>query len=116
MDDGTRLTTMQLAAQVFVFFIAGFETSSTTASFALYEMAMNPDIQDSVREDINKVLEQNNGNITYESLLQMTLLTKVIEGKYNIYQPIRNDLNNYYIQHLFAFRNIAEVSTITCII
>lgn len=80
LDDGTRLTMMQLAAQVFVFFIAGFETSSTTASFALYELALNPDIQTTLAEEIDKVLAEHDGKVTYDSLSDMTYLTKVIEG------------------------------------
>lgn len=72
---------MQIAAQVFVFFIAGFETSSTTASFALYELALNPDIQDTLRQDIDEVLEKHDGKVTYEALGEMTYLTQCIEGK-----------------------------------
>jgi hypothetical protein len=79
-DDGTRLTMMQLAAQVFVFFIAGFETSSTTASFALYELALNPDIQKTLTDEVDDVLAKHDGKITYDSLTEMTYLTKVIEG------------------------------------
>lgn len=70
----------QLAAQVFVFFIAGFETSSTTASFALYELAMNPDVQSILAKEIDEVTAKHDGKITYNSLLEMNYLTQVIEG------------------------------------
>ncbi|XP_077285883.1 putative cytochrome P450 6a14 isoform X3 [Arctopsyche grandis] len=87
-DDGTRLTMMQLAAQVFVFFIAGFETSSTTASFALYELALNPDVQKTLTDEIDDILAKHDGKITYDSLGEMTYLTKVIEETLRKYPPL----------------------------
>jgi cytochrome P450 family 6 len=71
----------ELAAQVFIFFVAGFETSSTTMSFCLYEMALNPDIQRRVQEEIDSVLQQHNGEITYETIQQMEYLDKTVAGK-----------------------------------
>jgi cytochrome P450 family 6 len=70
-----------IAAQAFVFFLAGFETSSTTMTFCLYELALNPDIQDQVRNEIDTVLERHGGNITYESIVEMDYLDKVVSGK-----------------------------------
>jgi cytochrome P450 family 6 len=70
-----------IAAQAFVFFIAGFETSSTTMTFCLYELAVNPDIQGRVRNEIDTVLERYGGNITYESVFEMEYLNKVVSGK-----------------------------------
>jgi len=70
-----------IAAQAFVFFLAGFETSSTTMMFCLYELALNPDIQERLRNEIDTVLDRHDGNITYESIVEMEYLDKVVNGK-----------------------------------
>lgn len=64
-----------------MFFVAGFDTSSSTMNFAIYELAQQPDIQEKLRQEINEVLEKNSGQITYESLAEMTYLQQVIDGK-----------------------------------
>lgn len=68
------------AAQAFVFWIAGFETSSTTATIALYELALNQDIQDTLAKEINKVLAEF-GGVTYDSINAMPYLHKVLSGE-----------------------------------
>ncbi|KAJ8967189.1 hypothetical protein NQ314_003018 [Rhamnusium bicolor] len=74
------LTLNELAAQCFVFFLAGFETSATTMTFALYELAVNQEIQDNLREEIQTTLKKYDNKITYESVMEMTYLEKVIYG------------------------------------
>lgn len=64
----------------FAFFGAGFETSSTTISFCLYELSKNPEIQKRVHDEIHRVLEEHNGEMTYESVSQMKLLEYCVEG------------------------------------
>ena len=71
-----------IAAQAFVFFLAGFETSSTTMTFCLYELACNPDIQTRLREEIDAVLSKYDGKITYEAINEIDYLDKVINGEY----------------------------------
>lgn len=72
-----QLTDTILAAQAYVFFAAGFETSSTTIANTLYELALNQEIQDKLREEIMEFDAKNNGEWKYEAVKQMTYLDKV---------------------------------------
>jgi cytochrome P450 family 6 len=64
-----------LEAQAFVFFAAGFETSSTNVTFCLYELAINPDIQETLQNEIDTVLGKHD-SIPYESIQQIAYLDK----------------------------------------
>lgn len=74
------LTFNQVAAQSLVFFFAGFETSSSTISFCMFELAKCQRIQRKVQAEIDAVSERYNGQITYESLAEMTYLEACIDG------------------------------------
>lgn len=76
----SELTDTLLAAQAFVFFAAGFETSSTTISNALYELALNQEIQKKLREEIKEFDAKNAGDWKYETIKQMSYLDKVFKG------------------------------------
>jgi cytochrome P450 family 6 len=82
-----------LAAQAFVFFAAGFETSSTTMTFCLYELAINPDVQEVLQNEIDSVLERHDGYISYEAIQEMMYLDKVVAGKSNIGALISNTVS-----------------------
>lgn len=77
LDEETAL------AQSVFFFLAGFETSSTQLSMACYELAKNKDIQDKVRQDIQK--HWNEGELTYEAINSMTYLDMVMAGKHILF-------------------------------
>lgn len=81
LKDNEALSINEITAQVFLFFVGGFESSATTLSFTLYELMTHPDIQDRVRNEIKTVLSKYNGNLTYEAMLEMTYLDQVIKGK-----------------------------------
>ena len=59
----------------------GFETSSTTMSNALYELALNPSIQDKLRKEIQEVLKKTDEKLTYDGVKHMKYLHKVFQGK-----------------------------------
>lgn len=75
------LSLEEMAAQCFVFFLGGFETSSTVMTFCLYELALNTTLQEKTREEIRKVLSKHDDKITYDATMESSYLDQVINGK-----------------------------------
>ncbi|XP_011704424.1 PREDICTED: probable cytochrome P450 6a14 [Wasmannia auropunctata] len=82
-----ELTDSLLASQAFVFYIAGFETSSTTISHALYELALNQNIQDKLREEIDEAYARHGGDLIHDNIKQMIYLDKVFKETLRKYPP-----------------------------
>ncbi|XP_053660254.1 probable cytochrome P450 6a14 [Anopheles marshallii] len=89
---GVGMTMNELAAQVFIFFVAGFETSSTVMNFCLYELAKNPDVQERLREEINRAIETNDGKLTYEVVMDQEYLGQVVNETLRKYPPLETTL------------------------
>ncbi|KAL0270232.1 UNVERIFIED_CONTAM: hypothetical protein PYX00_007703 [Menopon gallinae] len=85
-----KFTLEQAAAQAFIFFTAGFETSSTTTQYALYELAVHPEMQERVRKEVKRVINKYNGSITYEGLTEMEFLGRIVEETLRKYPPASN--------------------------
>ncbi|XP_036150646.1 cytochrome P450 6k1-like isoform X2 [Monomorium pharaonis] len=66
---------------------AGFETSATTMTFAMYELSQHQDIQDKLRKEIDEMLAKH-GDLTYEIVNNMTYLHKVISETLRKYPPL----------------------------
>ncbi|XP_077262487.1 cytochrome P450 6k1-like isoform X2 [Temnothorax americanus] len=77
-----------LIAQAAVFFTAGFETSSTTITFTLYELATHPEIQDRLRKEILDALDETGGKITYDMILSLPYLDMVVSETLRMYPPL----------------------------
>lgn len=73
-----ELTDTDITAQAIIFFLAGFDTVSSAMSNCCYELAINPEAQDKLREEIKSVLAENNGEISYETTLKMEYLDMVV--------------------------------------
>uniref|UniRef100_A0A182XUE8 Uncharacterized protein n=1 Tax=Anopheles quadriannulatus TaxID=34691 RepID=A0A182XUE8_ANOQN len=82
-----RITIEDVAAQAFVFFLAGFETSSTAMSFCLYELALNQELQEKARQNITDVLKQHS-SISYEAVHEMKYIEMCINESMRKYPPI----------------------------
>ncbi|XP_047118509.1 cytochrome P450 6k1-like [Schistocerca piceifrons] len=82
------LTSKEMAAQAWGFFLGGFETSSGTVSFCLYELARHLDIQKKLQEEIDEVMKKTKGDVTYEDLMtQMPYLEKVVNETLRLHPP-----------------------------
>lgn len=72
-------TDEELIAQCFVFFIGGFENNSTVMTVAAYELAVNPDIQQKLFEEVKATSELLDGkSIPYETLHGMRYMDGVV--------------------------------------
>ena len=80
-------------AQALAFLLAGFETAASTMSFALYELALHPEIQRSVRAEILQVLNKHNGKLTYDAMQDMSYLDRVLSGEE------RNEVKQHFVKN-----------------
>ncbi|XP_072930668.1 cytochrome P450 6B2-like [Epargyreus clarus] len=69
-----ELDDILIVAQVFIFFAAGFETSSSSTSFTLHQLAYNPEVQRKVQEEIDRVLAKRDNKLSYEAIKEMNYL------------------------------------------
>ncbi|XP_075979946.1 cytochrome P450 6B2-like [Anticarsia gemmatalis] len=74
-----------LVAQCFVFFTAGFETSSTTLSYTLYELAKHPEIQDKVLAEVDAYLERHDNKLVYECISELPYLEACTDETMRLY-------------------------------
>jgi len=50
-------------------------------AFGLYSLALNPDVQTKVREEVDSVLKKHGGVLTFDAIQEMTYLDMALSGK-----------------------------------
>lgn len=79
---------MCMIAQVFVFFGAGFETSSSSTSYTLHELAFHPDIQEKIQIEIDQVLAKYDNKLCYDAVSEFTLLDMAFKESLRIFPAL----------------------------
>uniref|UniRef100_A0A1B6GTY8 Cytochrome P450 n=1 Tax=Cuerna arida TaxID=1464854 RepID=A0A1B6GTY8_9HEMI len=82
-DAKLKFSDMEVAAEAFVFIVAGSETTSRAMSFCLYELAMNPAIQARLLEEVDSLRE-----ISYDSITNLEYLDMVVDETLRKYPPV----------------------------
>ena len=83
-----QMTIDDIVAQAFIFFLAGFDTSSTVMCYIVYELAINPDVQEKLREEVDRWMASGNGEISYEDLSRMEYMEMVTSETLRMYPPL----------------------------
>ncbi|XP_059048249.1 cytochrome P450 6B6-like [Achroia grisella] len=85
-----EMTLECMVAQVFVFFAAGFETSSSATSSMLHLLAYNPDIQFKIQEEIDQVLQKYDNKLCYDAITEMSLLDMAFKESMRLLPTVGN--------------------------
>lgn len=84
-SSGIKIDIDDIVAQAFIFFLAGFDTTSTLMSFVCHQLAYNEDVQDRLREEVDDVVRDN--EISYENLAELKYMDMVINETLRLYPP-----------------------------
>nr|ARI68318.1 CYP9A112 [Mythimna separata] len=76
-----------LIAQAVLFFIAGFEGISSGMSFLFYELALNPDVQERLAQEIRETDAKNGGKFDFNSIQNMVYLDMVVSELLRLWPP-----------------------------
>lgn len=83
------------AAQTFLFYTAGFDTSSSALTYCLYELVRHPEVMQKLQQEIDDVLSRHDNQITYDAIQDMKYLDMCISG--NIYDVPFVYVNNVHL-------------------
>ncbi|CAK1541468.1 unnamed protein product [Leptosia nina] len=76
-----------LSAQCMLFFAAGFETSATTLSFLLFELAKHPEIQKRALEEVDNYFKKHD-KLAYECVAETPFIDACINETLRIYPVV----------------------------
>ncbi|XP_047995697.1 cytochrome P450 6B2-like [Leguminivora glycinivorella] len=96
-----EITDNVIAAQAFVFYAAGYETTASTMGFLLYHLALDIQIQDRLRTEIDEYLKKHNNKIELDTLNDLQYLDQVFSETLRMYPIVdtlqRKALNDYHL-------------------
>ncbi|XP_028644431.1 cytochrome P450 3A25 isoform X2 [Grammomys surdaster] len=84
------LSDLEMAAQSVIFIFGGYDATSTSISFIMYELATRPDVQKKLQDEIDRALP-NKAPVTYDALMDMEYLDMVVNESLRLY-PIASRL------------------------
>ena len=85
-DDDQQLTNDQIIGQCMDYLVAGSETTTSTLAFTIYLLALNPDIQKKLRNQIKQRYSVND-ILTLDGIASITYLDMVLAEALRLYPP-----------------------------
>lgn len=85
------LSDLEMAAQAIIFIFGGYDATSTSISFIMYELATRPNVQKKLQNEIDRALP-NKAPVTYDALMEMEYLDMVVNESLRLY-PIATRLD-----------------------
>uniref|UniRef100_A0A2A4JJD6 unspecific monooxygenase n=1 Tax=Heliothis virescens TaxID=7102 RepID=A0A2A4JJD6_HELVI len=76
-----------LTAQAVLFFLAGYETISSAMAFLIYELAVHPEVQEKLANEIKEHDAKNGGKFDFNSIQNMPYLDMVLSEVLRLWPP-----------------------------
>ncbi|CAF3661987.1 unnamed protein product [Rotaria sordida] len=111
-----KLTKHEIAANIALFMIAGYETTSTALSYIAYALATHPNEQRKLQEHIDAHFESNTEQDipSYESITEMDYLDMFIRETFRMYPIIQSIINRQNSEE-FHIENVGTIPVGTII-
>lgn len=114
-----EITDKLMVAEALEFYAAGFITTSGTLAYLLYELALNPKIQDRCYNDVKVVMDKTNGEISFNDILDLHYIGMVFDETLRKY-PIagvlfRESTNEYKFSGLMIEKGIKILIPVTAL-
>lgn len=87
LQDVKNLTEEEALAQCVLFFLAGQDTASTTASFASYLLAINPHTQEKLQAEVDDCFRKHGSSPSYDVVSKLPYLECVVNETLRIMTP-----------------------------
>ncbi|GIY33242.1 cytochrome P450 3A21, partial [Caerostris extrusa] len=84
-----KLSEIEMLAQCILFFIVGYETTASTLTFMAYALAMNPEWQEKLIEEVDRAFEKH-AEMSYDTVREMKVLDAVVSETLRMYPPALN--------------------------
>uniref|UniRef100_A0A8C4HW97 Thromboxane-A synthase n=1 Tax=Dicentrarchus labrax TaxID=13489 RepID=A0A8C4HW97_DICLA len=81
------ITEDEIVGQAFVFLLAGYETSSNTLAFTCYLLAIHPECQVKVQEEVDDFFTRHVSSPDYTNVHELKYLDMVISEALRLYPP-----------------------------
>ncbi|CAG2169564.1 unnamed protein product [Oppiella nova] len=82
-----KLTEDEIVGQCFQFFTAGFETTANTLAYCMYELAINPTLQDRLRDETKAAFNEKR-EINCEVLSRLPFIDALVSETLRCYPPL----------------------------
>lgn len=83
-----ELSIEDMTSQAFIFFLGGFSTSAVLMCFLAHLLAVNPDIQKRLQQEVDEVMKETQGEPTYDAINKMKYMEAVVNETLRLYPPM----------------------------
>ncbi|KAF5287161.1 hypothetical protein FQA39_LY16039 [Lamprigera yunnana] len=76
-----------LSSQAFLYTFTTSDSVSTLMTFTLYELALNPDVQEKLYKEVHEAMKKRNNNLSYYDLMNLRYLDMVVSESLRKWPP-----------------------------